>query len=224
MLRLLQLADSSFPTGGFSFSHGLEGLHALGLLNNESDIAGFAAVQIEENLAGVDLPAVRIAHRLAASGSIDNLIDLDRTLDALKTVPAFRTSSQRMGRRLLEMAVPLLEGPIPIALLAEIGGGQTPGHHAVAFATVFHSAGVEESLAALAFAAAAVNGYVAASVRLGLIGQTAAQGIVAALQPRLAAAVERAASIEIDDLGGYSPLIDLAGMRQPLLSARMFSS
>ena len=224
MLRLLQLADSSFPTGGFSFSHGLEGLHALGLLNNESDIAGFAAVQIEENLAGVDLPAVRIAHRLAASGAIDNLIDLDRTLDALKTVPAFRTSSQRMGRRLLEMAVLLLGGPIPIALLAEIGGGKTPGHHAVAFAAVFHSAGVDESLAALAFAAAAVNGYVAASVRLGLIGQTAAQGIVAALQPRLAAAVERAASIEIDDLGAYSPLIDLAGMRQPLLPARMFSS
>jgi len=224
LLRLLQFTDSSFPTGGFSFSHGLEGLHALGVVRDARNVAEFAAVQLQENLAGIDLPAVRLSHRRAAAASLTDLIELDQTLEAFKTVPAFRAASRKMGRRLLEMTVPLLDAGIAAVVLAEVAAGRAPGHHALAFGVAFQTAGIDEASTALAFAAAAVNGYVAASVRLGMIGQTAAQAIVAELQPQMAAAVDRAAGIELDELGGYSPLIDLAGLRQPALAARMFSS
>ena len=61
-------------------------------------------------------------------------------------------------------------------------------------------------------------------MRLGIIGQGAAQRIIANLEPDLRAALAEAPTIGPHDLGGYTPLLDIAGMRQPALAARMFAS
>jgi urease accessory protein len=224
LLRLLQLCDSGFPTGGYAFSHGLEGLHALGLIRDEAEVAAFARDQIAANLAGVELPAVRHAHRAAVSGDLPGLCRLDALLDALKPVPAVRSGSVRVGRRLLKSAAPLLLDPDLDAYLAAVRGDAASGHHAVSFGVVMAAVGVEEGSAALAFGAVALRGYLAAAVRLGLLGQHAAQRIVATLQPALGEAADRAGDLGPDDWGAYLPLADLAGLRQEGLQGRLFAS
>jgi urease accessory protein len=224
LLRLLQLCDAGFPTGGYAFSHGLEGLHALGLIRDETDVTAFARDQIEETLAGIELPAVRRAHRTGATGDVAGLCELDALLDALKPVPAFRSGSVRVGRRFLESAAPLLDDPRVAAYLAAVRRDEAVGYHAVAFGAVLAAAGIEEEAAALAFGAVALNGYLAASVRLGIIGQQAAQRIVGTLQPSLIEAAERARHLLPDDWGAYMPLADLAGLRQEALRGRLFAS
>ncbi|MBA3275304.1 MAG: urease accessory protein [Chloroflexia bacterium] len=224
LLRLLQLVDSSFPTGGYAFSHGLEGLHAMRLVTNEEDVHDVSRTHIEETLAQQDLPADLHAHRLAADNDLDRLTDLDHLLSALKPVPVYRTASVRIGRQTLESALPLHPTPFALAYLGEVRQGETPGHHAVAFAVATHAAGIDAASAVAAFGAASLNGYVAAAVRLGVIGQGAAQRIVSALEPDLERALATAAALDIDQLGGYTPLLDIAGMRQPSLRARMFAS
>lgn len=224
LLRLLQLTDSGFPTGGYAFSHGLEGLHAMGVIQDEANVREFAHAHIEETLAQQDLPAGHHARRSAAAGDLDALIELDHLLSALKPVPVFRSASTRIGRQTLESALPLHPSPFALAYLESIRRGETPGHHAVAFAVATHAAGIDPGDAVAAFGAAALNGYVAAAVRLGLIGQGAAQRIVSLLELELAAALAAAPHVDINELGGYTPLLDIAGMRQPLLGARMFAS
>lgn len=224
LLRLLQLADSGFPTGGYAFSHGLEGLHAMGLVTDEVDVYDFVRTHIEETLAQQDLPAGCHTHRLAAANDLERLIDLDRQLSALKPVPAFRIASIRIGRQTLESALPLYPAPFALAYHDAVRRGAAPVHHAVAFAIVTHAAGIDATSAISAFGAAALNGYVAAAVRLGIIGQGAAQRIISRLEPALASALHTAGTLAIDDLGGYTPLIDIAGMRQPSLPTRMFAS
>lgn len=224
LLRLLQLADSSFPTGGYAFSHGLEGLHAMGLVRDEADVHEFAHAHIEETLAQQDLPAGYHTHRLADTQDLEGLIRLDRLLTALKPVPAFHNASIRIGRQTLESALPLYPGLFVLAFHDAVRRGETPGHHAVAFAVATHAAGIDAPSAVAAFGSAALNGYVAAAVRLGIIGQGAAQRIISDEEPVLEAALNAAAMLDIDDLGGYTPLIDIAGMRQPTLPARMFAS
>lgn len=224
LLRLLQITDSTFPTGGYAFSHGLEGLHAMGLIAVEADVREVARAQIEETLAWQDLPAVSHAHHHASAGDLDSLIDLDRVLSALRPVPALRNASTRMGRRTLEATAPLFPAPFAGRLLDAIRDGLTPGHHAVAFGVAAQAAGIEENAAVTAFAASSINSYVAAAVRLGAIGQTAAQRIIAGLGPILADAIAAAPAIETRDFGGSLPLLDIAGMRQPTLPARMFAS
>jgi len=224
LLRLLQLADSGFPTGAYAFSHGLEGLHAMGLVTNEADVHEFARAHIEETLAQQDLPAGHHTHRLAVACDLDGLIHLDHLLSALKPVTSFRTASMRIGRQTLESALPLYPAPFALAYHDAVRHGTALGHHAVAFAVVTHAAGIDAMSAVPAFAAASLNGYGAAAVRLGLIGQGAAQRIVSRLEPDLAAALAFASNLAIDDLGGYTPLMDIVGMRQPSLPARMFAS
>lgn len=224
LLRLLQLADSGFPTGAYAFSHGLEGLHAMGLVRAEADVHDFARTHIEETLAQQDLPAAHHTHRLAAGNDLTALIELDHLLSALKPVPAFRSASIRIGRQTLESALPLHPNPIALAYLDAVRRGESPGHHAVAFAIATHAAGIDAASAIAAFGAAALNGYVAAAVRLGVIGQGAAQRIISKLEPVLAAALVEARTLDLQDLGGYTPLIDIAGMRQPALPTRMFAS
>ncbi len=224
LLRLLQVSDSSFPTGGYAFSHGLEGLYAMGIVRETDDVRGFARTQVQETLAWQDLPAVACSWRRGDAGDMDALIEMDVLLSALKPVPAFRSSSIRIGRQLLEAALPLHADGIALRYLEAVREGNAPGHHAVAFGVVTQAAEIPEIDAVTAFGASALSGYVAAAVRLGIIGQGAAQGIIASLEPDLTTAIEQARSLEPDQFGGYAPLVDIAGMRQPSLAARLFAS
>ncbi len=224
LLRLLQLADSGFPTGGYAFSHGLEGLYALGVVTNESGVRGFVRAQVEEGLAGIELPAAWHAYGAAELVDVDGLLEIDGLLHALKPVPAARSASTRIGRRLLESAAPLLADDLVFRYLEAIRTGRGHGHHAVAFAVAMQASGLPAEETVLALAATAVNGFVAAAVRLGIIGQTAAQRIVTDFHPLMLLAATESHRIPLADLGGYMPLVDLAGLRQEHLAGRLFAS
>jgi urease accessory protein len=224
MLRLFQIADSSFPTGGYAFSHGLEGLHALRLIRTIDDVYQFARVHVEESLASQELPAVRISGECFHRHDLDRFDELDRILTLVKPVPAFRASSQRMGRSLLTLGVELFPSSFLLEIHGGVSQGNRAGNFAVAFGAVAASAGAEAGAAEIAFAAGSLNGYVAAAVRLGVIGQSSAQQIVVALEPVLERAIDTARTIDTHSIGGYAPLIDIAGMRQLDLPGRLFAS
>ena len=224
LLRLIQLTDSSFPTGGYAFSHGLEGLLALGVVRDVEDVSAFARAHIDETLAQQDLPALFLAHLHASEAALDAIRALDELLTALKPVPAFRSGSTRLGRRMLEAALPLFPSTTGERVLAAVRAGEMPGNHAVAFGVVAQAAGIARMDAVAAFGASSLIGYAAAAVRLGIIGQCAAQRIIAGLETALGDAIAAAPQTGLDDLGGYLPLVDIAGMRQASLPARPFAS
>ena len=230
LLRLLQLADSGFPTGAFAFSHGLEGMVAAGLVGGEAGIADLLALAVREGFAGVEGPAMCHAHRAALAEDAAALLTLDATAAALKPVLAFRSGSARVGRRLLESASPLLpagERPAANALTAyhaAVTGGEAEGHYAVAFGAVMAAAGIAEDTALLTLGAGFAGNLAAAAVRLGVIGQNAAQRTLAALHPALLAACGRARALPVEEMGSFLPMADVAGLRQPTLPGRLFGS
>lgn len=223
-LRLLQVVDSGFPTGAFAFSHGFEGLVDAGLVSGEVAVGAFVRAQIEEGLAGVEAPAMRHAHRFAAAADLAALLALDAEVSALKPVPAHRAASAKVGRRLLESATAVVAGEMVAGYRASTATGQAVGHQAIAFGVVAQAAAIGEREGALALGAGFVGNLAAAAVRLGVIGQGAAQRIVAALQPAVIAAVAAAGEMPVAEMGGYLPLADVAGLRQPALTGRLFGS
>jgi urease accessory protein len=105
-----------------------------------------------------------------------------------------------------------------------VRAGRLHGHLAVTFGAVAARLAIPETPALLAFGSLTLHGQTAAAVRLGLIGQRAAQTIISHLQPALLLAAAHAETLALADLGGYQPLLDLAGLRQPSLDTRLFAS
>jgi len=223
LLRLLQLTDSGFPTGAFSFSHGLEGLVGSGSVAREPDVAEVIAVHLREGFAGIECPAMAHAWRAARHRDLTALAALDALVGAHKPIPVFRNGSIRTGRRLLESAAGVTAGPMLEDFRASIGAGIS-GHHAVAFGVVMEASAVDEATAALALGAGFAGGLAAAAVRLGIIGQGAAQRILAEHHGLLADCAARGRATALDDMGAFMPMTDVAGLRQSRLSGRVFAS
>ncbi len=223
-LRLLQIADSSFPVGGFAYSHGLEWL-ASQQRPSEADLAALLAGYLEQVGGGQWLPAALAARR---AGSLAPLLHGDEALDASIAAMGEREAGRAMGERLLAGAAdafPSVAAGRTQAMLAAVRGGETPGQYAVAFGAVAndHEVGEPEMLAALSFAMA--SSITQAAVRLNLIGQGAAGRLIAGAAPRIdrlvAATIARKRGLR---LGAFTPALDVAALLQPSLKFRMFAS
>ncbi len=224
LLRLLQLTDSGFPTGAFAFSHGLEGLVSASFVQGERDVAQFIGAQLREGFGGIECPAMAHAWRAARAASVTALLEIDARVEVMKPVPVFRNGSAKTGRRLLESAGGLLTSPVLAEFRQTVRDGVSPGHHAVAFGIVMQAADQDLHIASLALGAGFVNGLAAAAVRLGVIGQGAAQRVVASLHQTVDALAVRGREMALDEMGAYLPMIDVAGLRHPQLNGRVFAS
>ena len=102
-LRLLQLADSAFPTGAYAFSDGLETLTVRGEVRTAADLSAFLCGQLSHGWGQQDAPACALAWKAAP----DELSDLDALLSDLKLVPGPREASLRVGANLRRAALHL---------------------------------------------------------------------------------------------------------------------
>lgn len=123
-LRLLQLADSAFPTGAYAFSDGLETLTQRGDVRTASDLTAFLLGQLAHGWGRQDVPACALAW---GAGEAE-LTELDALLDDLKLVEGPRRASLRVGTNLRRAAERLW--PAPLA------GLPPTRHHATTFGAV----------------------------------------------------------------------------------------
>lgn len=232
LLRLLQLADSGFPSGAYTLSNGLETLVAEGSIRNVDDLAGFVRVHLMAKFARSDLIALLAAHDAgdepadpaASDGQVERLVAIDRRLTAVKIAADDRIGSARVGRRLATEVARLAPSAALSAFLRAIEDRRTAGNAAVAFGLAGRALGVESRQTALAASSALVMGLGAAAVRLGLIGHGAAQRLLADAAPEIAAAVDAAARGHWSDLRPSAPQIEVALAAHETAPARQFAS
>jgi urease accessory protein len=97
-------------------------------------------------------------------------------------------------------------------------------HHAVVFGAVLRDweIGLDDGL--VVYAWQAVRQQLSAAQRLGKIGQSGVQDLLHRLKPAVSAAAETSGSIPVDELGVFSPWLDLAGMAHEQQFSRLFLS
>jgi urease accessory protein len=232
LLRLLQLADSGFPSGAYTVSNGLETLVAHGTIRSADQLAGFVRVQLRSRFARSDLIALLAAHAASAepgeaepAGAVfDRIVAIDGRLTATKIAADDRLASARVGRRLATEVAALVPAASVLGFIDAIQAGRTAGNAAVALGLAGRALGVDARRTALAAASSLVIGLGAAAVRLGFIGHGAAQRLVAGAAPEILAAVDSAEQGHWKHLRPSAPQIDVALAAHETALTRQFVS
>jgi urease accessory protein len=216
LLAALQLGDSSFPSGAFTQSYGLEALVAEGAVSTGVEVEAVLTAHLLHRLGRSDLPALLAAHGTAGEGDAAMVLRIDAALTAVKMTREERQASARMGARLLAEAERLAPHPILAAC--------RPGNAAVAFALAGLVMGLDARDSALTYAYGFASAFVSASMRLLRIGHGEAQAVLRRSHIPISSAVAGAEVIRWDALAPFAPGLDLASARHERLPARLFAS
>jgi urease accessory protein len=216
--RLLQTTDSLFPTGAFSHSGGLEGLANEGILRTADDAERAVEEILRHSFARVDLPACGLAHRAASAAELEAVLRIDARLDALKPPREAREASRSLGRRRLRL-VASLDGYRTL-----VEQDRTPGHQAVVTGMQGALEGMPREDTLLAFAYGAAAGLVSSAMKLLPLGQTRAQNLLSRLGASMPEIAQEADGLDLEELGSFLPLLDVAAMRHETGAPRLFIS
>jgi len=220
LLAALWQADTAFPSGGFAFSNGVEGVAALSDGLDARGLAALVAVHLRHRWATADRVALVRAHR--AADDLDRLAAIDAALEAAVLVEALRTGSRRQGAA-LAAAHARLRTPGAAELRDAVRAGRLGGHLAVVQGALWRACGLDEATAVAVSAYLAVQGLASVAVRLGGVGAIEAQGVVAAALQE--AATLAAAPVEdADEIAGFTPFLDVAAALHASADVRLFAN
>lgn len=262
LYRLLAWASPSFPTGAFSYSHGLEAMVADGTVRDRPSLQAWVVAVIAYGSGRIDADILRDAYRAAAASDLPGFEAANRRGAAFRAAAELALESAQQGKAFLatheaawaparrpkgplsppsggrgqgeegELGVGGEHPPHPNRLPPLPGGeGETWGAltgdgacHSAAFGAAAAGVGITLEDAVIAYLHAFAGNLVSAGIRLGVIGQTDGQRILAALEPVIAAAADAAMTRDAADFGGATFAVDLASMMHETQYSRLFRS
>ena len=213
-----QLIDSSFPSGGFAHSAGLEACVQHGHVTDGESAHAFARHALAQ-CGRSALPLVTAAH-----GAPDALKDLDRLSDVFLWNPVANRASRAQGRALLTSVGRSFHDSNVAALEAQIRAEGMAGHHAPLFGRIFSMLDVDIADTQRAFLFIAARGVGSAAVRLGLMGAYEAQTMQRELTTHISTIMRDCGALGPHDIAQTAPLIDLFQATHDRLYSRLFQS
>jgi urease accessory protein len=239
-LDLLQLADASFPAGGFAFSNGLESLAKLGYVKSLDDFSGYLGCHLEQ-IAAAEMPFLTSAFAAAeppfaaaapgpaslAEGHSETFATVAKEWDAWIFLPAPRKASLAQGQawtRAMEAAWDL---PGVKAVAPWFRSSGIPLHFLMAFASTLRASGFGLAESRTLLFHMALRDQLGAAVRLGLIGSLQAQRLHRRHSEQSESLLRaRATRIEAGHAAAEraAPMIDMGQASHPYLYSKLFQS
>jgi urease accessory protein len=225
LLRLLAWMSPAFPTGAFSFSHGLETAVEEGRVKRVDDLVAYATTVVTRGAGWLDAALLVLAYRAVETGDAAALRDVAERAAAMRGSAELALESRVQGRAFLATVRAAWPSPGIESSAAALEHDGIETTHPIAVALCAASAGLRLDDTLQAFLHGVAANLVSAGVRVIPLGQTDGQRALAALEPVIARAASQALDVSgVDDLGASAPLIDLLSIRHETQYTRLFRS
>jgi urease accessory protein len=224
-LALMQLADSFFPTGSFTLSHGLESLVQMGKVKSQDELQTFLELLLLYKTGTTDVVAMIHSHRsLNHQEDIAVLRQIDRQLYIQTAIAKYRETQRQSGRALLMVARATWQDERLEMLQREVAQGKMYCLHPVIFGAVSAIAGLSTENATLAFLHGLVTSILSAAIRLSVLGHLQAQQILHHLAPVMEKVWVSASGMNLSQMWSGTPFLDIAQMHHQSLEQRLFTN
>jgi urease accessory protein len=212
--KLVTWLSPAFPVGAFAWSAGLETAIADRRVTDSERLQTW----IEGALlhGGIKTDAILLAAAWRAHADASALTDLSDLSLALISSRERWTETTITGDSYVR-ATRLW----PAETLARL---PDPCPYPIAVGAIAAAHDIDLADTLLAWLTATVHGQVSVAVRLVPLGQTDGLRVMSALEPRIAALAQTAASATLADLGAIAYAADIAQMRHETLEPRIFRS
>ena len=210
-----------FPVGGFAYSHGLEWAHEAGDITGADDLRDWLTTLVERGALHNDAILLAEAYRAAMQSDAQRLAAANELALALATSRERRLETATQGNAFM-LAIRKSWPCAGLDLVDPDNDEDIAYPIAVAIAAAGHSFELDATLDMLCLGF--VSNLVSAAIRLGIVGQTGGQSVLAALIPVIRDTAHRCTTQDLDDLGGSAFRSDLASLQHETQYTRLFRS
>jgi urease accessory protein len=217
-LRLLQLASSNLPVGGYSWSQGLEWAVEAGWIEDTTAFSHWQTQQMEQSFFHVDLPLFARLYHAWQQDDVSAAKRWTAWLLACRETRELREEERNRGQAFTRLLYDW-QPDCPSDYRALFNQSQLCG---MAWLGVHWQIELKELTLTLGYSW--IESAVMAGVKLVPFGQQAAQKLIMTLCERYAAGVERGLNCPDEHIGSATPLAAIASARHETQYSRIFRS
>lgn len=222
LMQLLQMSDSQFPVGTFSFSNGLETAAHEGFVHDAATLRQYVEA-VARQAAFTDGVAALEARRAALRGDREALRRIDRRLMISKMNDEARLMLRRMGKKLAELTVKLLPAEeLAAAWLADITAGTVEGSYPVTQGMAAALRGLDEEALFASHQFGVINMVLGAALRCVRVSHYDTQLILEELSKDMPQVYEQVRPLGIDEIHCFVPEMDIFASLHEKGMMRMF--
>ena len=220
-MRLLEMSDSQFPVGNFSFSNGLETASYEKIVHNADTLRQYveAASILSAFSDGI---ASILAYRAAAAGNYEEVLHADEEVILCKMNDEARQMVLRMGKKMAELMVHITDCPMMTRFLKDISQGVTAGTYPIAQAIAMQHAGISEEEMFTSQQFGVVNMILGAALRCVRVSHYDTQKIAYDIAPRIADDYMLVKEMGYEDMRAFVPGMDIMASLHEKGNMRMF--
>ncbi len=210
-----------FPVGAFAYSQGLEWAFEAGDLPDAAALQDWLGTLLTQGAPRNDAILLAAAYRATEAGDQIALADIGELALALATSRERHLETTTQGQAFV-LAIEKSWPCAALALLDRSRSGEIAYPVAVGVAAAGHGLALLATLEMTLLGN--LSNLVSAALRLGAIGQTDGQKVIAALLPTIMAVAQECESSTLDDLGASAFRADIASLRHETQYTRLFRS
>jgi len=228
LYRLLAFLSPAFPTGAFTYSHGLEQVIEEGRVKTAGDLARWLEDILRYGAGRSDAILLKETFQAAMRGDAETVRELRELGLALQPSRERHLETSAQGTAFFDAVskswLPEEGGQAGALVRSFAGTGREPWPYPVALGLVCAAHRIPENAAVMSFLHAFAANIVSAAVRAVPLGQSDGQKVLAGLEPVVFEVAAEAQRSGQDDLGSSVFLADIASMAHETQYSRLFRS